>query len=276
MYFSTLLTGLVAAASVGQAASVTKRGHQHKHRHAMEPAAVPMAAHRRSRMELFDNGIAKRQSTYLTTDDSSKLSELGVVADGQNSETDNGQIWIGTDGPFTNTFTNAAGESQILIIWSDPWITNTQPLITYSMSPGQNTTISFANGVSGAWSTIMSDTTLDQAAMIYNTWGEFTMDPTYGTIDVSREVNMLGNYMTIETPNCDSTFTETESECVFKCYDGVTDCYTEFQLDNCDPSTQSGASTGTDPNTGAPSGGCTAFGTTAALHTILGGRQSSS
>lgn len=203
-------------------------------------------------------------SNTLTSLDSTKLlSTLGFSALGLNSLTDNNQVWIGDDGPFTNEFSNQSGEDLVLVVWGPDasWVNANQPLITYSLPEGENATLSFASGLSGAWSAIYSDTALVNG-QVSNTWGEFTFGP-YGVVDVSREVNMNGHSMSIVGPEC----TTDMNTCVFTCPSGQDSCWTEYELLNCDNGSQPGANYGT--YAGMPSGGCGGMGDAAALQTVL-------
>jgi len=224
---ATFLAGQAAAASL-------KHGHQHLH---TKKEAKPSA---------MEAGLAKRQ--LLSTIATSKLTELSVLA-GTNAAESGASAWIGSDGSYTNTFSNNAGEDLILVIWgpAGSWVNVNVPLITLSLPSGANETVSFAEGLSGAWSAIYSDTdTVD--GQISNTWGEFTFGPT-GVVDVSREVNMGGHGMVINGPTC----TTDMDTCVFVCSEGNT-CLTGYELLNCDNGSQEGATYGTYG--GYPSGGC--------------------
>jgi len=176
------------------------------------------------------------------------LTSLSVLS-GLNAVATGASAWIGTDGPYTNTFTNNAGEDIILVIWgpAGSWVNVNVPLITLSLASGAVETISFAEGLSGAWSAIYSDTeTVD--GQVSNTWGEFTFTGE-GVVDVSREVNMNGHNMIINGPDCTSDM----DTCVFVCTEGTT-CLTNYALLNCDNGSQGGAQYGTYG--GFPSGGC--------------------
>jgi len=60
----------------------------------------------------------------------------------------NGAVWIGPGGAYTNTFTNDAGEDLILVIWGPDasWINADQPLVTMDLPPSSSQLISFASG----------------------------------------------------------------------------------------------------------------------------------
>jgi len=229
------IAAVLATFLAGQAAAVSiKHGHQHLH---TKKEAQP------SPMEV---GVAKRQS--IAAADVSRLTSLSVLP-GLNAVAAGASAWIGTGGAYTNTFTNNAGEDLIVVIWgpAGSWVNVNVPLVTLSLASGAVETVSFATGLSGAWSAIYSDTeTVD--GQVSNTWGEFTFGPT-GVVDVSREVNMAGHGMIVNGPTC----TTDMDTCVFVCSTGNT-CLTDYELLNCDNGSQTGATYGTFG--GYPSGGC--------------------
>lgn len=190
------------------------------------------------------------------------MSNIGMNAQGVNSYSNNGNIWIGGDGPNTFTFTANAGVDVTLIFWANPtgdysssFMNVRQPQISYSIADGQQITVSMANGLSGGWAGLYNGmTVLSQYGQIYNTWGEITTGDS-GTVDVSREVNMGGNGMSIKL---DSGCVSDMNTCVFKCNSGNTcgDSGT-YSLMNCAAGSQSGASYGL--YAGNPSGGCQGF-----------------
>lgn len=182
---------------------------------------------------------------------------------GLNSESPSTGVWLGTDGPYTNEFTNESGEELILVIWGPhaSWVNVKQPLITASIANDTSLTVSFANGQSGAWAAIYDDTAMLNG-QISNTWGEYTFSE-MGVVDVSMLPNMKGNKMTIVGPTCVSDM----EQCVFVCPAGEDVCMYNYELKNCDPATQKGAQYGLDY--GAPSGGCGGLGSAATLHTYL-------
>ena len=208
-------------------------------------------------------GSAGSTSTQLTSGDSSKLSKLGVSGPGVNAADSAGGVWLGSDGPYTSEFTNAAGEDLILVVWGPDasWVNVHTPLITVSLSPNDKTTVSFASGSVGAWSAIYGDTQLVNG-QVSNTWAEYTMSET-GVVDVSREVNMDGHTMSVVGPSC----TTDMDRCVFVCSSGNV-CTTGYVLQACTPGSQPGAQDGTDGNGGA-SGGCGGMGSSAALKTTF-------
>lgn len=188
-------------------------------------------------------------STLLTSTDLEKIISLGLIAAGANAVSSAGGVWIGTDGPYTNEFSNGSGEDLILVIWGPAasWVNAQAPLITLTLANGESKTISFASGQSGAWSAIYSDTSLLNG-QVSNTWGEYTFTPA-GVVDVSREPNMDGHSMSIVGPDCTTDMTT----CVFVCASGTT-CLTDYELLDCAAGSQSGAQYGTYG--GLPSGGC--------------------
>ncbi|KAF2089466.1 hypothetical protein K490DRAFT_72230 [Saccharata proteae CBS 121410] len=238
MRFSTF--ALAATAITGAAAGHLRHGHRHMmHKKAAEPALIDEAA------EIL-------------------LKTLGLVSVGINAVAGgSNNVWIGTDGDFTNEFTNSADEDVVLVIWGSQgsWVNTVQPLVTLQLAANESKTVSFANGASGAWSAIYSGTGLVNG-QISETWGEYTFSDSWSTVDVSREVNMDGHGMTIETPKCVTNMTT----CVFQCKSG-TSCWQEYELLNCDTGSQEGASYG--EYDGAPSGGCMGMSTGDALKTTL-------
>lgn len=200
----------------------------------------------------------------LNAQDCQWMSNIGMAGQGDNVLSNNGYIWIGNDGPNTFTFTNEATNPSpvpvTLILWDMPpgdyessFMNVRRPKVSYSLpNIGDSVTISLVNGVSGGWAALNNHaTTLSQWGQIFNTWGEFTTG-SYATADVSREVNMEGNSMSIRTSGgCVSNM----DTCVFTCYSGVScgDPGT-YQLLNCAPGSQPGASYGLFD--GNPSGGC--------------------
>jgi len=244
MHFPTLA---LAALAIGQSAATTIN-HRHFHNRRVAHAAPAE--------------VAKRD--VLSSDALALISKIGMKA-GTNAATNNGAAWLGSDGPYTNDFTNNSTEPVILCIWgpAGSWVNAIAPLITVSIPAGAVQTVSFANGASGAWAGIYPDTTLTQYGQIGQTWGEYTFSGQYSTIDVSREVAMNGRGMSIETPQCVSDMTK----CVFVCTDGSNSCLTAYTLENCAAGSQPGAQSGTYG--GAASGGCSGLGDTAKLTTTF-------
>jgi hypothetical protein len=196
--------------------------------------------------------------------DISSLLSLGITKTGVNSQTPTSNVWMGSDGKFTNEFTNESGENMVLVVWgvAGSWVGGlnpVQPLITVSLAPNEKTTLSFAEGASGGWAGIYSDTTVN-LGQIFNTWGEFTFGGTSSTVDVSREVFMNGRNMTIVTPGCVSDM----NTCVFVCKNGAASCWLEYELLNCH------AGNGGGSDAAAMNGGCNGIPSTgAALKTYM-------
>ncbi len=192
---------------------------------------------------------------------------MGIKETGVNSYTRTSNAWVGTDGDYTNEFTNESGENMVLVLWgvSGSWVGGlnpVQPLVTYSLAPGESTTISFADGSSGGWSGIYADTTMANG-QIFNTWGEYTFSGDWSTVDVTREPNMNGNNMTIVTPGTGSApgCVSDMSTCVFVCTGGAPSCWLDYQLMNCDAANGGGGD--------AMNGGCNGIGMGAALKTYM-------
>jgi len=208
------------------------------------------------------NTNSKVLGTILAAADSSKLTSMGFKSVGTNAVSNNGAVWIGSDGDYTNNFINDSGEDIILVIWGPEgsWVNANKPLITCSLSSGESTIISFASGSIGAWAAIYSDTQLVNG-QICNTWGEYSFT-TDGVVDVSREVNMNGHKMEIVGPSC----TTNMDTCVFVCSSGDV-CTYGYELHNCAIGSQPGAVCGLDG--GNPSGGCGGMGSGASLKTTF-------
>jgi hypothetical protein len=223
------------------------------------------AAHRRMQV-VEEEGFEKRgaHSGHVHPADSAHLKALGFVDCGVNAEADNGGVWIGKDGPYTNTFINRSGKHVILVVWGTEgsWVNAKRPEITLSIPAGKKKTLSFSNTASGAWAVVGKNTKLVNG-QISNTWGEYTFGP-YGVVDVSREVNMNGHKMAIHGPKC---VTDME-RCVFVCPNGMETCWQQYELHNCDNGSQPGANYG--QYAGMPSGGCGGMGDSAHLTTYIG------
>ena len=183
-------------------------------------------------------------ATTLTETSSSLLSALGVKP-----AVSNGASWVGTDGAWTVDFFNTAGVDVVLAVWSQSWVNANSPSVLVTLSPGGSTTVSFNNGASGAFAGIYPDTDL-RMGQINNTWGEFTFN-SGGVLDVSREVNMAGHPLKIETPTgCVSD----KDNCVFVCLpDDGNSCWQRYQLNK---SSDPNCIKGYDPAMGGDSGGC--------------------
>ncbi|RDI84966.1 Nucleolar GTP-binding protein 2 [Venturia inaequalis] len=244
MQFTTAFA--LAALSIGQAAAGTLN---HRHFHMRSAAHAPIA-------EVEERDI-------LSTLASSLISTLGIQA-GTNAAANNGGVWLGKDGDYTNDFINNSTEDIVVAIWgpAGSWVNAIKPLITVAVPSKSTKTVSFANGASGAWAAIYPDTKLTQYGQIGQTWGEYTFAGQWSTVDVSREVLMTGRGMRIETPKCVSDM----ETCVFVCDSGTT-CLTGYTLKNCAAGSQPGAQIGT--YAGAASGGCSGMGDKAALKTYF-------
>jgi len=189
-----------------------------------------------------------------------------AVGAGENSNSDNGNSWLGPGGVYQNTFVNNTGQDLTLVVWgqgySAAFVEINPPSINVPLKSGDNLTVSFAEGASGAWSALYNDTGL-RLGMINNTMGEFTFKSSNGSYDVSRKPNTSGHDMTIIGPDCTASF----DNCVFLCIDPTAaNCYEagSYELVNCTgPYTQNGL------NDGQPSGGCTWAGVGVSLVTYL-------
>lgn len=133
---------------------------------------------------------------------------------------------MGDSGPNKFVFTNNAGVDVVLVMWDDgsdpgtstaPYLSASAPTISWSLSPGASVTVSVVDTVSGGFAGVyVGSTGLSANGQVYQTWGEFTTGPD-ATVDVTREVNMAGNTLTITTSNgCTSDM----NNCVFECNDG--------------------------------------------------------
>jgi hypothetical protein len=186
---------------------------------------------------------------------------LGFKALGLNAAANNGQCWLGSDGPNVNTLVNGASSSIIAVVWgaAGSWMTGaTAPLITIALAPGQSQAVSCGN-ISGGIAAIYPGTTLTPYGQIQNSWAEFTWG-SYGTFDVSREVYMNGNPMSIKGSTCTADF----NNCVFVCKSGTT-CFEAgtYTLENCS------ASNGGGSDAAAQNGGCTVGGSATVTTTFL-------
>ena len=214
----------------------------------------------------------------LNQGDCEWMSTIGMAGQGQNPTADNGIFWIGDDGPNTFTFYNEATNPSpvpvTLIMWYDAPNTFTAsfvaayaPMVSYSLpNTGDSVTISVANEISGAWAALnnhVSDLTVN--GQVNNTWGEFTTGNS-ATVDISREVNMVGNQLSITTSGGCVANLDT---CAYECYSGNT-CYLagSYELVNCAPGSQPGAA-GATVN-GVPTGGCQGWSNGGSLVVDLG------
>lgn len=215
---------------------------------ATEAAATPTPTHTETKSN--DNSIGDIVEGILDTVGEALLSAKGCLT-GSNSKSNNGAVWIGNDGPYTNEFCNESADDLILVVWSQAtggsWVNANAPLITVSLPAGKKITLSMASGFSGAWSTLSEGINMLNGQIV-NSWGEITTGA-YGVFDVSLEVNMNGNAMEIVGPTCTSNM----DTCVFKCDSGDS-CTYGYSLVNCSQSQYKGANVGT--HNGADSGGC--------------------
>ncbi|EOD51618.1 putative effector 5 protein [Neofusicoccum parvum] len=242
MRFSSIALGALAATG----AMASSRSHARLHRE------------REARSEVDKRNI------LIDALDEAKLLTLGLIAIGKNAlSSAEDQVWIGADGDYTNEYVNEGEDDVVLVVWGPAasWVNTNEPLITLTLPAGTNKTLSFASGASGAWAAVYNDTELVNG-QISETWGEYTFGE-WGCVDVSREVNMGGHNMTIDTGNCVSDM----ETCVFKCKDGAESCWLEYELVNCENGSQEGATYGTFD--GAPTGGCGNMGSTAHVKTYL-------
>ncbi|RYP16834.1 hypothetical protein DL765_004855 [Monosporascus sp. GIB2] len=218
----------------------------------------------------------------LTWEDCDWMSRIGMANQGVNPTWNNGLIWIGNDGEYTFTFTNAASYPGVehvpltVIIWNFPpgdfeasFMNVRQPQISYSLPrTGDSVTISVARDVSGAFGALYGrTTTLSQWGQLYNTWGEFTTGD-WATVDVSRLVNMGGNDMeiTVRDNGCVSDM----NRCSFWCKNNMLTCGESgtYDLVNCQPGSQPGATYGSWDGIN-PDGGCQGWGNRGHLDIVL-------
>jgi len=197
----------------------------------------------------------------LTAEDCNYMASIGIRAQGENAvATSNGTgIWIGSDGPNTFTFANAADVPMTLIIWyrglgddQASFVNARAPTISYSLpTRGSAVNISLANAVPGGWSTLYNHTTtLTQYGQVDNTFGEFSTGE-WATIDVSRLVTMSGNSMTVTaTGGCVADM----GKCVYAC-DTDTDSCGDAGTYNLLGCKGTNAVQSVDPD-GNPTGGC--------------------
>ncbi|RMZ86785.1 hypothetical protein DV736_g5987, partial [Chaetothyriales sp. CBS 134916] len=246
MQLSKLALVLAAAVSSVTAASIS---HNHAHLHKVR------------RVDHSEDQIISKRGILST--DIAQLVSIGLTKIGINSFTPTSNAWVGDDGDYTNVFENVSGENVILVIWgvAGSWVGGlnpVQPLITYSLAPLESVVVSFAEGASGGWAGIYPDTVLVNG-QIFNSWGEYTFNQYYSTVDVSREPNMNGNNMTIVTPSCVSNM----DTCVFVCKDGAISCWLDYELLNCD------AANGGGSDASAQNGGCNGITPGSQLKTYL-------
>ncbi|KAF2734413.1 hypothetical protein EJ04DRAFT_552701 [Polyplosphaeria fusca] len=189
----------------------------------------------------------------------SLIKKIGICATGENSDSDNGKIWIGDDSRWTVNFVNNAEEDVVVFCWADAGFTGmtlnvNKPLISASLKPGASQTISWAGGYSSACAPVYPDTVLANFGGIQNSWFEVTF-PTEGVVgsgafDISRNVNMNGNTISAQGSKCKSDM----DTCVFKCKSGGDSCTYGYDLYNCDAGNGGGG--GYDAAMGGTGGGC--------------------
>jgi hypothetical protein len=100
----------------------------------------------------------------------------------------------------TNKISNANSNRVILVLWDGKdksFVNDHLPAITVSLGPNESVDISFADGVSGAWSAVYDNTPRGTWGQVSNTWGEYTTDGVRSTFDISKAVRMSGNGMII-------------------------------------------------------------------------------
>ncbi|KAH8912734.1 hypothetical protein BR93DRAFT_906072 [Coniochaeta sp. PMI_546] len=194
----------------------------------------------------------------LSASDCNYMSQIGMAGQGLNARSNNGHIWVGSDGPNTFTFYNRASPAVgvILVLWDNPpndyqssFMNVRTPKVSWSIPAGGSVTVSIANGVSGAWSALYAHKTiLSQYGQIYNTWGEFTTGNS-ATVDISREIHMAGNSIDAKvSTGC----TANMNTCASVCKSGDT-CGTSgsYDLIGC-----TGKNAAYGLYNGNPSGGC--------------------
>lgn len=258
MRASTFISGLMALGAGQAIAASLAHNHAaaHKRMHVAEPIEDETDFEKRSPF-----------SGHVHPDDVKHMKSLGFADAGVNPTSDCENVWIGNNGPYTNTYINHSGKHIVVVVWGTEgsWVNAKRPDVTVSIRPGGKKTLSFANTANGGWAIVDKGTKLVNG-QISDTWGEFTFGP-YGVVDVSREVNMSGRRMEIHGPQC---VTDMDT-CVFVCPKGMNDCWHEYELHNCENGSQPGANYGI--HAGMPSGGCGGMGEKAHLKTIIGGKK---
>jgi len=219
-----------------------------------QPSATPSAAPQAAHVDSTLNNLV----TDITQGVAAVASRLGALA-GQNSKTNNGQIWIGNDSPWKVTYTNQASDDAVLYCWSKasgysgPFIAATQPLIGAGIKAGQSLTLSYAGNVGTACAPVFPNTNLlTGVGYIYNTWFEVTFPGGGGTggFDVTRLPNMNGRSIVAQGSQCKSDL----NTCVFKCTTDADHCTTGYDLFGCGAGTGGGG--GYDSAMGGTGGGC--------------------
>lgn len=180
---------------------------------------------------------------------------------GVNSETENGQIWIGGDSKHSATFTNSADKDAMVWCWgkSTMWINANKPLISIKLAPGQTQKLSVADGFSGGCGASFEDSDLFMGLL-----NESILEFTYGSgangcFDISREINMKGIVLTAKGSKCTSGMDGAKQACTFICtQSGATRCGAgggDYAID-VGSASEGACMVGKDPFTGDASGGC--------------------
>ncbi|KAL5376470.1 hypothetical protein DPSP01_010479 [Paraphaeosphaeria sporulosa] len=180
---------------------------------------------------------------------------------GVNSETENGQIWIGGDGKHSATFTNGADKDAMVWCWgkSTMWINANQPLISIKLAAGETQKLSVADGFSGGCGASFDDSDLFMG-LLNESILEFTFGSgANGCFDISREINMKGIQLTAKGAKCTSGLDGGSQACTFVCTDSsATRCGAgggDYAID-VGTSTNGPCMVGKDPFTGDAAGGC--------------------
>lgn len=180
---------------------------------------------------------------------------------GVNSETENGQIWIGGDGKHSATFTNGADKDAMVWCWgkSTMWINANQPLISIKLAAGETQKLSVADGFSGGCGASFDDSDLFMG-LLNESILEFTFGSgANGCFDISREINMKGIQLTAKGAKCTSGLDGASQACTFVCTDSsATRCGSgggDYAID-VGTSTNGPCMVGKDPYTGDAAGGC--------------------
>ena len=182
------------------------------------------------------------------------IKKMGISSVGENAVSNNGGLWIGEDSPWKSVFTNDANRDLVLFCWkangfSGMSLNVNKPAISVGLKPGQKVTVSFAEGVPSACAHAFEDTTLAIFGGLFQTWSEYTFGP-QGAFDVSRNVNMKGNPVSMKGSKCTSDM----NTCVFHCQDqNAPSCETGYALAGMDAP---GCGGGYDPVMQGVGGGC--------------------
>lgn len=145
----------------------------------------------------------------LLREDCSWLASIGVYSQGINSYSNNGIIWIGSDGPNLFHLGNTGSTPITAVVWHQPtvpidykatFMAARQPYVTISIAAGKTVTISVANGISGAMAGVKrGKTALTQWGQIDQTWMEFSTEsgwgPNYATMGMSPPSSLYPSYI---------------------------------------------------------------------------------